>query len=433
MIDPVSKITLHGAPARFENTLNSVAVDPQKLAVETLNDGLVMPLAPASKDREGLYHGGVYRDDGSFVEISATKRGDKAVISTYPLERITNIQAAKTSGTAVFCGLLSHHFGHFLTESMARLWWGIREGFKGKYLFQLRDNYKISQTALDVFDMLGISGQIEIITAPQCFEHLVIPEAAFAIDRKIHRDFFIPFDKIRTEIFAAKRPKAEQKVFLSRRNLQKRCFVAQDTIESFFAVNGYTIISPEKYSFKQQIEMVIDANELAGIIGSAFHLLLFAGPKNIQYIMRDTPITSNYFMIDTAKGSNSDYFFAHHRLGKLYLGLQTPTLPDLEKLVDMLGKFGLQMPHSKTLPNPELLRREYLSQWNYAFSEKLGAIAKSDDYLVPSLIAHILSPNGCVGTKEIAQRLFECGYASEAEAILAVSLAKAGCIGNNDS
>lgn len=91
----------------------------------TVDGATVVPPPPAVCN-DGLWDCGVTDSDWRFVAESA--RTDKVPeIEAYA----RNASADTVSGTAMFCGFLNYHWGHFMVNSLARLWAAV----SGRYDF----------------------------------------------------------------------------------------------------------------------------------------------------------------------------------------------------------------------------------------------------------------------------------------------------------
>ena len=77
----------------------------------------VVPLTRNSSDSEFLYEGGVMDRNGCVVIDSLLKRGRKQY------QTVSNFQESTQflSGKWLYGGIIFNHFGHFITETLARL------------------------------------------------------------------------------------------------------------------------------------------------------------------------------------------------------------------------------------------------------------------------------------------------------------------------
>ncbi len=88
-----------------------------------------------------------------------------------------------------------------------------------------------------------------------------------------------------------------QKVYISRSRLssEKRKFIQETEIEKDLVDHGWTILFPERTSLANQLEIYEHANVIAGIEGSAFHLLMGVDNQNVKVLLLSESDDSNHF------------------------------------------------------------------------------------------------------------------------------------------
>ncbi|MDR3049818.1 MAG: glycosyltransferase 61 family protein [Elusimicrobiota bacterium] len=100
---------------------------------------------------------------------------------------------------------------------------------------------------------------------------------------------------------------------MSRTKLSGSKFViGEKEIEKIFKNNGFKIIYPEQLTIRQQIGLMKNCKHLAGIVGTALHLSLFA--KNgieITVIYRTEDIFRAQIKINEMKNFKCNYVDAH--------------------------------------------------------------------------------------------------------------------------
>ncbi len=413
----ISNIIVYGAGPEYQKAARKSFAHKQPLSILEISDGLVMPAQKTTGDQMIEFYAGAYSDQKKFIPESALTRRKGNISGPYPAEVLANIKPDYRDKSAVYCGLLNHHFGHFLVEATARLWWGIQNDFRGKYLFQIFDNVSYKPAAKEFFELLGIADQIEFIRKPTVFKTLYLPEAALVFNQSYACEYLLPFEKIRQNLNGQISADSPKKIFLSRAALQDRAVIGQDVVEKWFKGQGYVSVIAEKLSLTQQVKLVLGADEIAGINGSAMHLLLFGKGKKTKTIMRNGPFNATYMMLDGATGTQAEYFFALKNTKRANFGLITPSLLDLEKLAGMLQESGFSIDKTAALPDENDLEQKYLASWHAAFAQKIGQNNSSDEALLPALLSHILDKNGPVNRDKLSQILAQAGYAEEAAAL----------------
>ncbi len=416
-LSEISKIAVYGANPEYSEAARSEFSMDSPLAVEKVADALIMPAQKTPFDHDFEFFAGAYTADQIFIPHSTLKRRKGHISGPYPAEVLRVVSPQFRSGEAVFCGLMNQHFGHFLVEATARLWWGIRNNFRGKYLFQIFDDVNYKPAAKEFFELLGIGDQIEFIRTPTVFETLYVPQAAIIFNHSYASEYLLPFERVRQALANQVSDNSPKKIFLSRAGMQNRSVIGQDMVESWFVGQGYVSISPENLPLSEQIKLVLGADEIAGINGSAFHLLLFTRGKKTKTVMRDGPFNATYMMIDKATNTFAEYFFAYKKMQRASFGLLTPTLLDLERLAALLQRSGFALPAKMELPAKNRMMQQYLARWHAAFAQKISNTAPSDETLLPALLSHILDNDGPVDHSRLSRILAEAGYEQEAASL----------------
>ncbi len=103
----------------------------------------------------------------------------------------------------------------------------------------------------------------------------------------------------------------------------------ENYFEDFFAKRGFTITSPEQLSIREQLELVVGADEIASTLGSLSHFSLFCKPAT-KFIMlnkdHDTTVPFQYlineatgvdwYIVDVAK----NFMYTNRYLGVCLIG-----------------------------------------------------------------------------------------------------------------
>lgn len=261
---------------------------------------------------EDTYHWGVYDELGLMVPESQLRRaGETAIRIRSP---IISGPIVPLPGEAVYGGVIQYHFGHFLLETVARLWWVLETGFDGPILFQRElDLHREPDFVVDFFRATGLGNQIRYVDAPIRCERLIIPDHSFETRGYAYAEFLKIFEPLISRASVPADP--PRRIFLSRANLMVNGRPApgipgQGRLEHLFKSQGYTIVHPEKKPLLEQISLIRGASHIAGIIGSAFHLLIFAQPgKHVTYVCPKARFSLNYPLVDKLIGNQAAYYF----------------------------------------------------------------------------------------------------------------------------
>lgn len=253
------------------------------LSPERLPPPIIEPVAGARivpvERGEGLGCG-VFRPDGSFCELSRTRISADRFTAQPALPDMS--RAGQLAGTYLFGGLGRHHFGHFLMESIARLWAmdGRYERFDGLIMlpFQQTDfGSVLRRRLLAFFELMGVDMPLHLVKVPVVAERLLVPAQGFG-----HQEWASGTEAFRSYVrgrIAANCPaQGPDRLYISRSRLRHGAQkVDQEArIEQIMRAAGYEIFHPQRHSIAAQIRVYRAARVIVGGDGSAFHLVPFA-------------------------------------------------------------------------------------------------------------------------------------------------------------
>lgn len=253
-------------------------LSPERLPppiIEPVEAALIAPVAPG----DGL-DCGVFRANGSFCELSRTRISDSRF--TARPARPDPAQAKRLEGRYLFGGIGRHHFGHFLMESIARLWAmeGRAEHFDGLIMLpfaQTDFGSVLRRRLLAIFEILGVDMPLHLVKTPVIAEHLMIPAQGFghlqwAVGTEDFRDF------VRARVARHCPAQGPEKIYVSRSKLKHahQRVDQEHRIEALMQEAGYTIFHPQRHPIMAQAQVYRAARVIVGGDGSAFHFAPFA-------------------------------------------------------------------------------------------------------------------------------------------------------------
>ena len=275
--------------------------------MELLKNSTIIPL----EGTMGSFTGGVFSSDGSFIEDSVLYRGKPAQLQK-PVEYLY--------GTFIYGGCLFRHFGHFIFESLSRLY-AIRQCKNYPILFiSPDDGYR------EFFKLLGVNNEIRIINVPTYIENLVYSRQGSAlvppniIDEQINA--------LKYYYFNLNEKKSNEKIWLSRSKLLFGTILNESAIEKILTKFGYKIIHPEILSLQEQVRLISTSKIVAGFDGSQFYSLLFAIeisskfhifnrrskiPDEIPYALqkRNVEFELHHFDVEYVCGQGAPSYYMH--------------------------------------------------------------------------------------------------------------------------
>ncbi len=259
--------------------ISSKALPPAH--VERMQNAIVLPMSKGSS-----MSCGVVRADGNFRHMSRTLLSGSR-LSAVP--EIDEMPFAETqTGRWMFAGIGRHHFGHFLVETLIRLWAAgyYRDELDGIVVIPNRGvdfSIAIDRRFGPFLSLLTDGLAVHLPTHPTRYETLLLPSPGFGplgwiAGTPIFRR------EIRARVAARIRPKGSSKLYISRTQLHKddKLVDQEERIEEMMRKAGYDIFYPEQYSIADQLARYMNAEVLVGAEGSAFHLAPFAMPTGAR-------------------------------------------------------------------------------------------------------------------------------------------------------
>lgn len=239
------------------------------ISVETLDDAIIFPWR---REGKGIQSGGVVDKDGNNIDVATIDRAGQILVKVPepPYE-----PTAEMKGEYTFGGFVSPLFGHFILESCTHLWYAAQRP-ELPILWCRLPSLSTYQRA--ILNILGLKNRNIRVRETTRVETLHVPQPGLVM-----REVFLPEHAQFLGQYEP-RPRARDhgaKIWLSRSALPDnlKSFTNEAEIEEVLARNGWRIYHPQKDPVKRQLEVLGTASHISGLIGSAFHSLVFL--KNV--------------------------------------------------------------------------------------------------------------------------------------------------------
>jgi len=289
--------------------------DSMRLQFREYQDCTVMPyrLGKTSGRAPGTLEMGVFDADGACIEESLIRRRYVNGIEKqrgFPTD--FGSASAAYDATAIYLGPILEHFGHFLLESLARVWfakrhpdtpvvWSCRVGPPAR---EASDEGHLSRWQTDILNLLGMSNPPVFVDTPTRFKHLLIPDVGYRIQHYFHPEHVEALASVEHA------PVPGRNVWLSRSRLNQLQNLSMPAVEDRLADRGWTILYPETLAVSELMPHLAAAERIAGEQGSALHNVMFLkAPRElrIDIFLRDPTrpagiYNKNYDTIADAKG-----------------------------------------------------------------------------------------------------------------------------------
>ncbi len=245
------------------------AESEKELGYTEIENGYVLPM-------KGI-NGGVADKEGQWVKNTGLH---DYLGSSYEFEKGN---AKESEETVIYFGALHGVWGHCITDCISRAWFLFSEEYEKKYkgckiVYSPFEGFKWTQNFKELLELIGI--EVEELTAVEevtRYNKIIIPERSFYNDENGVRYFTKEYREIIKKITdGVKRSEDEryEKIYLTCTHFSRKQ-IGEEKLEKFFKKQGYSIIAPEEYSFKEQLAMFKRCEFLAATDGSAAHNSMF--------------------------------------------------------------------------------------------------------------------------------------------------------------
>lgn len=256
-------------------------------------DAAILPLRNVSGDNLLFGRGGVVDQQGQYVPLSGI---EGRIYGQYPYEG-SDYRDAKV----VFCGYLVNHWGHFLVEAVARLWYALEQDETiDKYVFFLNENETrtLKGNYLEFFKLLGIADKLELVSKPTVYREVIVPQMAFLRSSYFSPKFLELYDTIAERAVIDPTWKPYAKIYFTRSHFarENNYEFGLESLDDYFSRNGFQILAPERLSLSQMIYYLRNAQEVASMSGSTPHNMLFAN-NGQTLILMERLVMNNDFQV----------------------------------------------------------------------------------------------------------------------------------------
>ena len=215
------------------------------------------------------------------------------------------------------CIYISHmnsgHWGHFITESLARFYHVFHNSPTKNILINVFESGIYLKNLISILESLDFN----IVCIDPNHKNIKVNRLYFSQPTMIncfqvinkHIDTLSKYRDLTCEV----NPIYKQKVYLSRTKLSrhKRWTFGEDELESMLKKSGWEVYYFEKLSLSEQLSILSGAKTLTGCIGSAFHNLMLSPcqPEKIIYLTNNEKDTNpNYALQDLVLHNESIYY-----------------------------------------------------------------------------------------------------------------------------
>lgn len=262
----------------------------KKLGFQVIEHGMILPYKKFNdKGEHGQAGwGGIVDAEGKFIKESHIHTGTGGAYD-FPSESLQH-----SSETAIYLGIFFQIWGHVITDDLRRIWF-----LKSELMNQFKSCplvYIAADITLDklpnfrrLLEILEIDiDNLREIKQPTQFDKIILPDECFfsktlapddysfpdndSLERKFTNEYRQMIDQIRNFAIKNQSPTSSKKIFYF---YGVRRQIGEERLAEYFKSKGYEIISPEKLTLDEQLNLLINAKSFASTLGSCSHNSIF--------------------------------------------------------------------------------------------------------------------------------------------------------------
>ena len=242
----------------------------------TVYRDVILPVVDSSKNSIG-FNVGAYTSSGEpLLDFRLRRSGRIETAEPEFPKHCQRIDYASTYG-----GLIDFHFGHFMIETMSRLWY-LKRVSNGPIIWHRQIPHDLNPWQKEIFGLSGLDvGKFVFISEAILAKEIALPEPSVIIDES-----YLSYWSDSLGVFPFQLPLPSKKIWMSRSKMPADFghVVQELEIEERLSSLGWTIIHPHLMSNVALLHLISDAEIISGFAASAYFVLLLA--KNCRAKIR---------------------------------------------------------------------------------------------------------------------------------------------------
>lgn len=210
----------------------------------------------------------------------------------------------------LYIGVARDHYGHFLLDSMSRMWAALDTDLPCVFL-------GTGKMAGEYFHEIMKSMSFSAVSPerPTLYRKVWVPTPSLTVDQ-ISFNADAAHLTVTERLHTAQSGRWDRPVFLSRRGFVSRARpivtnpVQEAKLESSLEAAGYRIVKPQELAFADQVALFNECPKIVGLVGSAFHTTLFSRKSwagKLALLTFSHNKNSRYRLVDSIKGYSAHY------------------------------------------------------------------------------------------------------------------------------
>ena len=261
-------------------------LDDTRDALTWVENAYVIPPVPGNRGRENP--SGVLDEKQNFVPQSQSWVSPDRTVNSAPT--LISGDMPTLRGRYIFGGIFYGHFGHFIVESLARLWaQDAVEGPIDGMIFTPKNPGFPEKSVLQLqgrAQALGLQVPLLVANEPTRVEYLCVPKQGFGMGELAGGSAaFRAFvnDHAGEDIPA----KGNEKLYISRSDLPpfRGSILGEKRLENYLSAEGFDIFHPQRHSIDAQIARYKAAKLIISTDCSPLHLVGYVGHSEQRVVI----------------------------------------------------------------------------------------------------------------------------------------------------
>lgn len=246
----------------------------KELGYQVIKNGVILPYRQTDQGPGG----GVLDGKGRF--IGSTSLHDHCGCGYEYTKAERHVES-----TVIYLGMFHDIWGHCLTDNLRRLWFLSSSAYIEKFgrcklVFVPMEQFTFGESNRKLLEILGVCpDDLLPVTKITQYGTIILPDECFFTPDGDLRYFTSQYrdmiDRIRDYAVEHRKPTPYKKVYFSYRNYTHFKQFGEERLERYFGSKGYQVLYPEKMTFEEQLNVLINCDSFASTIGSCSHNILF--------------------------------------------------------------------------------------------------------------------------------------------------------------
>lgn len=242
--------------------------------------------------RDGIRAG--YSSDGKVNTVTMRRWADDDPLpDSVPSELDLSQTATIHDDDVVWGGFLDGHYGHFLLESVARLW----PLLPGGELEGLSVVFANSPQQSFIKDwLLAFGAKVVTLRRDELayFRNVYVPDPAVRLRQWLSPEIRDIHMQMRASLRIPHAVAEQRNAWLSRGELPRGMGANDEALLEWILAPYMQIVRPEKLSLAEQVQIIEVSDAIMGVIGSAFHSTLMALEPPVSVYVCPPRIVATY-------------------------------------------------------------------------------------------------------------------------------------------